>query len=160
MQQDIINNYFKDEELFWKEVFAYADKQNVTIVEAAGNFNALVGLDPMQRSANVIKVSASDQNNLKADYSNFGPMTTICAPGSRIYNSYPNNTYQYSDGTSMASPVVAGAVALMKSVSPNLSNTQIIQILKYTGKPFGNGSVGAMLQIDKAVEAARSMSQH
>ena len=159
-QQDIINNNFKDEELFWKEVFAYADKQNVTIVAAAGNFNALVGLDPMQRSANVIKVSASDPNNQKADYSNFGPMTTICAPGSRIYNCYPNNTYQYSDGTSMASPVVAGAVALMKSVSPNLSNTQIIQILKTTGKPFGNGSMGAMLQIDKALAAARSMSQH
>jgi subtilisin family serine protease len=159
-QQKIIDNSFKDEELFWKEVFAYADKQNVTIVAAAGNYHALVGLDPMQRSETVIKVSASDVSNQKANYSNFGPLTTICAPGSNIYNCFPNNSYKVSDGTSMASPVVAGAVALMKSVSPNLSNSQIIQILKSTGKPIGNGNAGSLIQIDKAVAAAKSMGHN
>jgi subtilisin family serine protease len=87
-------------------------------------------------------------------------LTTICAPGSNIYNCFPNNSYKVSDGTSMASPVVAGAVALMKSVSPNLSNSQIIQILKSTGKPIGNGNAGSLIQIDKAVAAAKSMGHN
>ena len=156
-QQAFINSALKDEEDFWKEVFDYAEKQNVTIVVAAGNENAMVGLDPMQRSDIVIKVSAADVSNKKADYSNFGPLTTICAPGSKIYNCYPNNTYQFLDGTSMAAPIVAGAVALMKSVNPNLKNRDIINILKSTGKPLGDNKIGSMLQIDKALEAARNI---
>ena len=57
----------------------------------------------------------------------------------------------------MASPIVAGAVALMKSVNPNLKNRDIINILKSTGKPLDDNKIGSMLQIDKALEAARNI---
>jgi hypothetical protein len=155
-QQSIIDNTLKDEEYFWKEIFTYAEKQNVTIVIASGNDNAVVGLDPMQRSPEVIKVSSVDSSFNKAPYSNFGQLTTICAPGTSIYNCFPNNNYSYLDGTSMASPVVAGAVALMKSVNPGLKNKEIIEILKSTGRPINNNNIGSLIQIDKAVNAAKT----
>ena len=56
----------------------------------------------------------------------------------------------------MASPIVAGTVALMKSVNPNLKNIDIIKILKNTSQPLRDQNFGSLLQIDKAVMAAAS----
>ena len=155
-QELFINTSLKDEEFFWNELFTYAEKQNITIVIASGNDNSMVGLDPMQRSETIIKVSSIDSSFKKAPYSNFGPESTICAPGTSIYSCIPNNKFGFLDGTSMASPIVAGTVALMKSVNPNLKNIDIIKILKNTSQPLRDQNFGSLLQIDKAVMAAAS----
>ena len=155
-QELFINTSLKDEEFFWNELFTYAEKQNIPIVIASGNDNSMVGLDPMQRSETIIKVSSIDSSFKKAPYSNFGPESTICAPGTSIYSCIPNNKFGFLDGTSMASPIVAGTVALMKSVNPNLKNIDIIKILKNTSQPLRDQNFGSLLQIDKAVMAAAS----
>jgi subtilisin family serine protease len=151
-QEQLIKTTSEDEESFWKELFDYADSENVTIVIAAGNQNISVGIDPIQRSNNTIKVSAIDQNNQKADFSNFGRQSTISAPGVAIYNCLPQNKFDYLDGTSMAAPIVTGAIGLMKSINPKLTNQQIIAILRKTSKNVNSNNIGALLQLNIALQ--------
>jgi subtilisin family serine protease len=124
-QRELIKNFGKDEELFWAELFSIAEKQNTTIVIAAGNDGVLSGIDPMQRYSNAIIVGAVDKNKKLASFSNHGEYNTINAPGVQIVSAIPGNNFEPMDGTSMATPIVSGAVALYKSVHPSATNTEI-----------------------------------
>jgi len=161
MQMELINTKFKDEEEFWDELFDVAYKKNVIIVLAAGNQNVMIGLDPMERSHKTIKVSAVDPGNKRAVFSNYGPGSTISAPGVHIYSSLPNRSYNYLDGTSMASPIVAGGVALIKSVNPSLSFDQVVDLIQSTGIPVNSPDrqVGNILQLDRALNIAKQNRQ-
>ena len=77
----------------------------------------------------VISVGATDQNDVKASFSNYGSTIDVMAPGVGIYSTLPvgNNTYGNKKGTSMATPMVAGLAALVKSHFPGMSATQIRQ---------------------------------
>ena len=62
------------------------------------------------RTSNEICVAASDQNDRKASFSNWGPGSVdLAAPGKSIYSTLLNGTYGFMDGTSMAAPMVSGA---------------------------------------------------
>jgi subtilisin family serine protease len=128
-QQNYINTQGKDEEDFWNELFKFADDRKVTCVIAAGNSHIMAGYDPFQRSKYTIKVGAVDKNLKKADFSNYGKFVTVYAPGVSIYSAKPNGGFEFLDGTSMASPIVAGSVALLKSKNRNISNEDIIKLL-------------------------------
>lgn len=157
-QKDLIQNHFKEEERLWLEIMRIAAKHNATIVVAAGNDNILAGIDALQRPDQFITVSAIDRNNSslnKANFSNYGPYSKISAPGVGIYSTVGANSYQIMDGTSMAAPIVTGAVALMKSINPNLTTKQIICILQNTGLPV-NDNIGKLIQIDKALQKVKS----
>ena len=162
MQLQIIVGLRKNEEQVWNEVFKIAHNRNCTIVLAAGNENVLSGFDAMKRNDETIVVSAADQNFSKANFSNYGNyvdvpfnFSTVSAPGVEIYNASAPVRYQVLQGTSMAAPVVTGAVALMKSVNPKLTTTEIIQILQNTGTPMKE-PVGPFIQLDKALEAVKT----
>jgi subtilisin family serine protease len=159
--EDIANQSGIDEAKFWKELFQIAEDNNVTIVLAGGNQNIMVGLDPMQRSSQVIKVAATDKSDSKAVFSNFFRKSEsdcyISAPGVKIYSTFPGNSYGFLDGTSMASPVVAGSICLMKSVNPRLTNAQIRKILRSTSKPLNDRRLAPLIQVDKVVRKARSL---
>ena len=157
-QKDLINNHFKEEERLWFEISRIASKHKATIVVAAGNDNVLAGIDAMQRPDNFIVVSAIDKNNNaygKSNFSNYGTHTTISAPGVGIYSCVGSNNYEIMDGTSMAAPIVTGAVALMKSINNNLTTKQIICILKGTGLET-KGNIGKLIQIDKALQKLKT----
>jgi len=128
-QMNFIDFYAKDEEAFWNELFKFADKKNVTCVIAAGNNRMLTGYDPFQRNNSTIKVGALDKNFNIASFSNYGKLTTIYAPGVSIYSAKPNSAFELLDGTSMAAPIVSGAIALLKSQNPTISNKEIINRL-------------------------------
>lgn len=161
-QLEYINNIGRYNEDVWNYVFDLADKKNVTIVWAAGNCNVLSGMDETKRGENTIRVSAVGPDLKKADFSNFGNyksqgvnFSDISAPGVDIYSAGPANAYGFCPGTSMAAPIVTGAVALMKSVNPNLSNKEIIEILDKTGKPVDpNGHIGKLIQVRDAIKMA------
>ncbi|MBR5211006.1 MAG: S8 family serine peptidase [Bacteroidales bacterium] len=150
VQKNFRANMFLQEEKIWEQIFDLAKHKNVTFVLAGGNENCLIGLDPMQRSVNTIKVSATQPDDQKASFSNYGDMSTVSAPGVRIFNAIPGSTYTYMDGTSMASPIVAGGCALLKSNDPYLTTADLARILKDTGIPSPS-DVGPIVNFAKAL---------
>lgn len=78
----------------------------------------------------VISVAASDNQDGLADFSSYGAQTVdLAAPGVQVLTTSVGGGYTYADGTSFASPMVAGAVALMKAYRPNASAVQIREAL-------------------------------
>jgi subtilisin family serine protease len=128
-QKAYIGSAAKDEEEFWNDLFEYAGEQKVVCVLAAGNSNIMTGFDPFQRSESTIKVGAISRDGDKADFSNFGPATTIYAPGTNIFGAKPGNKYEVLEGTSMAAPIVSGLVGLMKSKNKDAGYQEILAIL-------------------------------
>ncbi len=153
-QKELIENTYKEEEKLWNELFTIADKKNVTIVLAGGNDNVLIGIGPMGRTPFTVNVSAIDSNMKKANFSNYGDFSTVSAPGVQIFSSIPNNKFAFYDGTSMAAPIVTGAIALLKSEKPALTTSEIKEILKKTGIKINDsdGYVGELIQLSKAIK--------
>jgi subtilisin family serine protease len=113
-----------------------AVSKNVVVVFAAGNFNTDIGGATPQYPAiypEVIAVVATDQNDKRASFSNFGAATDVSAPGVNIFSSFPNDTFRFLDGTSMASPHVAGLAGLIWSRNRTLTNHQVRNIIETTG---------------------------
>ncbi|MGB5273161.1 MAG: S8 family peptidase [Flavobacteriaceae bacterium] len=131
------------------DALKYAADNDVLFVHAAGNDghdlddpkNANYPNDQVNNgpefSDNVITVGALNPDygsDLVASYSNYGKTNVdIFAPGTDIYSTYPSNTYEFSPGTSMAAPAVAGVAALIRSQYPKLSASQVKHILMQSG---------------------------
>lgn len=85
------------------------------------------------RAANWIEVGASgwkDDEGLVAEFSNYGKSSVdVFAPGEKINSTIPESKYEANDGTSMASPVVAGVAALIRSYYPSLTAVQVKEII-------------------------------
>ena len=124
----------------------YARSRGVLFVTAAGNegrnndsyasYPANYGID------NIISVAASDRRDGLAGFSNYGAnKVDLAAPGVDIVSTLPGDTWGYMDGTSMASPYVAGAAALVKSVAPaNMSVQELRLTLLSSVDPLVSGS--------------------
>jgi len=157
LEEYVRNDMDNEEQSIFNVAYQYAADNNVIIVKAAGNEDVIAHLDPMNRSENIIVVTAVSPNKDKADFSNYGNYSTVSAPGVDIYSTMPNGEYDYLQGTSMAAPVVAGAVALLKSVNRQLSVLQAKEILRTTGIDLGTSKyIGPFIQIDKALAMAQT----
>lgn len=119
---------------------------NVCVVAAMGNASMNQICYPAALDG-VIGVVASDTDNTRAVYSNYGPWADIAAPGTKIYSTTYDGSFGLMDGTSMAAPVVSGVVALYKSVHPDATPEQIEAKMKATatkgGKDLGVGIINA-----------------
>ncbi|MDM1071055.1 S8 family serine peptidase [Empedobacter brevis] len=167
--------YSPDKQIVW-DAFKYAEKKGVLLIKAAGNDN--VNIDDEihyptlfdekgnEISKNVITVGANtmDHTNLKASFSNFGKKSVdVFAPGQAIYSTVPNKDGEYKneDGTSMASPVVAGVAALVWAHYPKLTAIDIKQILMDSvnkNSSLADISVtGGVVDAYKAVQLAEKM---
>lgn len=157
-QQYIMESTFLEEQELWEQIFKVCDDNNVTVVLAGGNDDVIIGLDPMQRTEYTINVSAIDPNFHKADFSNYGKLSTISAPGVEIFSALPNDDAGFLQGTSMAAPMVTGGVALLKSLNPDLTTAEIIEILQQTGVELNSPKyIGNLMQLSVALGAADSI---
>lgn len=107
-----------------------AVENNIPVVVAAGNEYTNASLVFPANDPNVITVAAVSENSVPAIFSNFGDCVDIAAPGVDINSTMPsdaysNNNYGLMDGTSMAAPFVSAAVAMMKTLYPNLTPVEI-----------------------------------
>ena len=157
------------------DAFKYAEDKGVLLVKAAGNENEDVAehlayptnfknssdAAPFVNNVLVVGASTNRNNDLRAGFSNYNQkMVNVFAPGEEIYSTVPNNEYSYQQGTSMASPVVAGAAAVLLAYMPNLKPAQIIEALvktsnKSTENDFGSKSqAGGVIDVKKAAEYA------
>ena len=103
-------------------------KNGIVTVVAAGNSSINAANSSPARVANAITVAASSPKptyNALASFSNFGSLVDIVAPGTTILSTYLNGQYAYLSGTSMASPVVAGTIALMLSTNAILGGNTL-----------------------------------
>jgi len=107
---------------------AYAD--GVFIDNASGNGSGAVGYPSTQ--ATVMAVGATDHNDNRATFSNFGSTLEIVAPGVNTTSTQPGDVYGSSSGTSFASPHVAGVAGLMFSASPAATNDDVRGCLTLT----------------------------
>ena len=88
------------------------------------------------------------------EFSNYGPGSNVSAPGQAIASSFPDDQFAVFDGTSMAAPIIAGTVALMKSQNKNISITEVLPILQQSGRGV-SGTVPPMVQVDRALQMQR-----
>lgn len=104
----------------------------------------------------VLAVAAHTMNDELASFSNFGQAVDIAAPGETIISTARNGQYSWVDGTSLASPFVAGTVALVRSKRPGFSSEEVIaQVLRgrapLVGGWSGKTSTGRMLSAARAL---------
>ena len=124
------------------EAVKYAVSKDVLLVHAAGNDNKDLEVEnnfPTNKyldgtfASSWITVGASGSSaneTLKASFSNYGKTTVdVFAPGVNINSTVPGQKYAEQNGTSMASPVVAGLAALIRSYYPKLTAVQVKEII-------------------------------
>jgi len=111
-----------------------AVNQGVVVVFAAGNANTNIDVTPQYPAVypEVMAVVATDQGDRRASFSNFGTKCSVSAPGVNIWSTLPDDTYGFLDGTSMASPHVAGLAALVLSRNKTLAVSQVRSIIELT----------------------------
>lgn len=120
------------------DAIARAEKAGIPFVVAAANDgknNDKVNVQPANAPySNVIAIAASDVNDAKPSWSNYGrAKVAVASPGHEIMSTLPGNQYKNLSGTSMATPLVAGLVGLIKSQDRSLTPTQIKSLLQATG---------------------------
>jgi cell wall-associated protease len=166
------------------EAVKYAESKDVLMIHAAGNDGqnndkANNFPTPKYEDGSMcktwIEVGASDRDQSPAPFSNYGKKSVnVFAPGVQIFNTYPEGKYKSMEGTSMASPVVAGLAALIRSYYPHLTAIQVKKAIessvekpskkvKVPGKKGKKtkykklGTTAGIINADKALKAAAAM---
>ncbi|MXV14602.1 S8 family serine peptidase [Hufsiella ginkgonis] len=113
------------------DIINYALAKDCLIIAAAGNDNTTTP-DYPSAYPGVFAVANTTNTDVKSGSSNYGPHVALSAPGTSIFNTYYNSTYTSLTGTSMSSPMVAAAAALLKSYVPSLTMQQVGERLRAT----------------------------
>jgi len=146
---DVISNSWstKDESLLLKDAVDYAHSQGVIIVASAGNDDSDLPQYPACYK-NVISVAATDSEDKRWPYSNYGDCVDIAAPGVDVLSlsaegtaiGVSNDGYTtLLSGTSTACPHIAGACALILSANPLMTFDQVNSVLTRTADPISPG---------------------
>ncbi len=138
--------YYSPHKEWVHDAIVYAAQKDVLIVSGAGNekldLDKAVNypndhLNRVEIADNYITVGATGPkygSGIISNFSNYGKTTVdVFAPGTKIHSTFPENTYKSINGTSMASPAVAGIAALIRSYNPNLSAPQVKEIIMLSG---------------------------
>ncbi|HEX5684437.1 MAG TPA: S8 family peptidase [Ideonella sp.] len=158
-----------------------ARANGAVVVVAAGNSNEDASRHSPANCANVVTVAATGRTGGRAYYSNYGTKIDVAAPGgdqssgsangvlSTLNDGYStpgNDSYSYYQGTSMATPHVAGVAALMLARNPSLTPDEVEVLLKTTARPLprtcavgcGKGIVSASAAVNAVFVGASAAS--
>ncbi len=140
---------------FEQEAFDDVIAAGATVVIAAGNDNGnAVGFSPGNCDS-IITVAATDRSGNRASYSNYGTIVEVSAPGGETgfikangvlstlndgETTPGNHIYDYYQGTSMATPHVAGLASLLLGLDPTLTPAQVLTLLQDNARLFPGGS--------------------
>ncbi|MBC9794591.1 S8 family peptidase [Sinomicrobium weinanense] len=139
--------YYSPHPEWVRDAIKYAAENDVLIVNAAGNESKDLDKTNVypndavdngkEISDNFLTVGALDYTygpEMIAKFSNYGKNNVdVFAPGTKIWSTIPDNKYKFEQGTSMASPEVAGVAALIRSYYPDLSASQVKKIIMHSG---------------------------
>lgn len=133
----------------------------ITVIVAAGNLGVdACSLSPA-RVPEVITVAASDQNDTRPTWSNFGPCVDLHAPGDRVTSLAPDGGTSLRSGTSIASPHVAGAAALILAENPDATPAEVSAQLNAAARSVITGNNGTttslLLNITGATERSSTV---
>jgi thermitase len=126
------------------EAVKYARQKNVVLVAAYGNEGLSQPKVYPADYEGVISVMATDRNDRRASFSNYGRPGVVAAPGVNIISAYPGLTlYALGSGTSYAAPWVAGEAALIRADKPGISAPQVVSHIQATAEDVSaaNGGV-------------------
>ncbi len=123
-----------------RDAVNYALSRDVVVVAAAGNDSVSDRFYPASYPG-VVSVTATDHDGAFASFSNYGPWTSVAAPGVAITSSAPapgsSEGYGRGSGTSFAAPIVSGIAALLRSASATWTQTQVVEQLRRTARDAG-----------------------
>ena len=114
------------------EIYSNYYNQGIHIVAAAGNAGSSDKSYPASYPS-VISVASVGSNNQRSSFSQYNNQVEISAPGGSIYSTYKTG-YAYLSGTSMATPHVAGVIALLRMLHPQCDVNAIRRVIAYTAK--------------------------
>ncbi|MCE1188057.1 MAG: S8 family serine peptidase [Ignavibacteria bacterium] len=117
--------------LFGADAVRFAIQKGATVVCAAGNDSSPNLYYPASYPG-VLSVASTTSADKLSSFSNYGKTVDVSAPGDNVYSTWMDNTYTYLSGTSMASPLVAGLVALVRSKFPTLNALQAAERVRVT----------------------------
>ena len=128
---DIINMSFGDVVVspFLEEVINYAYDEGLVLVASAGNDGSRTIQYPAG-FARTISAGATDRDNQRCSFSNWGQTIDVVAPGVEIISTAPHNSYREVQGTSFSAPIVSAAAAQVLSRDLTQNNEQVRNLLK------------------------------
>lgn len=142
------------------------EQYGVLVIAAAGNDASDIDKRPTypasHKNNNLLIVASTTKTGALSGFSNYGKINVdVAAPGSDIFSTTPDNRYSSMSGTSMASPTTAGVAAEILSHYPNLTATQLKQVImgsvstnpRYTDKMVTGGRIDLL----KGLELAASV---
>lgn len=140
------------------QIIDEAAKRGIVLVAGAGNGftdgSIPAPTDSLPFPADdhrVLAVAATGSDDSIADFSNYGSLVALAAPGVDLYSGGIQNQFGTWDGTSMAAPLVSGAVVLLRSLEPRLGPREIEAALLQSALPAADGGPG-LLQVGAALE--------
>jgi subtilisin family serine protease len=135
----------------------YLSARGGLLIVSAGNAGADLSTQPDY--ASFLLVGATDSGNRRASWSNYGTPIDLVAPGVELLTTYPGAGYAYGSGTSFSAPLVSGVAALVYSLNPAFTSSQVSAILldsvvsasKNMAAQFGKGRLNAAAAVKLGV---------
>jgi subtilisin family serine protease len=108
----------------------------IATVAAAGNDGSTSQISSPACISTAVGVGSTEKNDVVSSFSNIASFLSILAPGGSILSAYPGNQFALASGTSMATPHVTGAFAVIKQAAPGASVSAVLSALQQTGVPI------------------------